>query len=370
MIIIDPISTLGRGLGALRGLFYQDEGGGTTAFMLVLAVPLLIILITALLRGRAFCAWCPVGVTLGLFSSAAPLGIKVSPKCVSCGQCEKKCPASCINASEKRIDSERCVLCLSCTAVCPNGSAVYGVLGKAAVFSEARRVFLKGAGKFSLACGAAYLISPLLKVPSQSVDEALANLPQGKTLPILPPGAKNLIHYNRHCIACHACVASCPANIITAKDDMHPRLDYNGAASAACQYSCTECGRVCPTGAIGKLRMEEKHRMRIALSTLYFDRCVVKTKSESCGACAEVCPTGALTMVAYSESGIPFLTRPIYDEKYCIGCGACLASCPADPRAFTIEAVPQQSLTVGSRPLEESGDELRVDMDISDDFPF
>jgi formate hydrogenlyase subunit 6/NADH:ubiquinone oxidoreductase subunit I len=142
-------------------------------------------------------------------------------------------------------------------------------------------------------------------------------------------------------------------------------MDYT---SAACQFNCVECGRVCPTGAITRLKVDEKHRTRVALSTLYFERCVVNTKHESCGACAEVCPTGALTMVGYSEPGIPFLTRPVYDERYCIGCGACLAACPAEPRAFTLAAVSEQSLTVGSRPLEEAGDELRVEN--TDDFPF
>ncbi|MHC6203257.1 4Fe-4S dicluster domain-containing protein [Breznakiellaceae bacterium SP9] len=365
MVIFDPISTFGRGMGALRNLLLS---GGATVFMLIIAAPLILILIAALLRGRAFCNWCPVGVTLGLFSSAAPLGMKVSPSCVSCGLCEAKCPAGCIDVSAKRIDSERCVLCFSCTAVCPTGSAAYSVRGKSAVSGEARRVFLKGAGKASLVCGAAYLLGPNLKLLPQPVDTALANLPEGETLPILPPGAKNLIHYTSRCIACHACVASCPAKIITAKDDPHPRLDYNGEATAACQFNCIECGRVCPTKAITPLSVDEKHRTRIALSTLYFERCVVNTKHESCGACAEVCPTGALTMVAYSEPGIPFLTRPIYDERYCIGCGACLAACPAEPRAFTLAAVPEQSLTIGSRPLEEAGDELRVES--TDDFPF
>ena len=231
---------------------------------------------------------------------------------------------------------------------------------------------MKGAGKISLLCGAAYLLGPSLKLfsrPSKAaVDIALAHLPEGETLPILPPGAKNLIHYTSRCIGCHACVASCPVGIITAKDDLHPRLDYNGAAAAFCQFNCVECGRVCPTGAITRLGADEKHRTRVALSTLYFERCVVKTKHESCGACAEVCPTGALTMVAYSEPGIAFLTRPVYDERYCIGCGACLAACPAEPRAFTLAAVPEQSLTVGSRPLEEAGDELQVES--TGDFPF
>ena len=363
MVIFDPVSTFGRGIGALRGLFSE---GDPAAFTLILAVPMAVILLAAFFCGRAFCAWCPVGVTLGLFSSAAPLGMKVSAGCVSCGRCERDCPTGCIDPKEKRIDRERCVLCFSCAAVCPTGSVAYGPRGLAAVSGEARRVFLKGAGKVSLACGAAYLLGPSLKLFPGSVESAeAAHLPAAAKLPILPPGAKNLRHYASRCIGCHACVASCPVGIIKAKNTPRPEMDYT---SAACQFNCVECGRVCPTGAITRLSLEEKHRTRLALSTLYFERCVVNTRHESCGACAEVCPTGALTMIPYSDPGIPFLTRPIYDEPYCIGCGACLAACPAEPRAFTLAAVQEQSLTAGSRPPEETGDELRVDM--TGDFPF
>ena len=359
VVIFDPISTFGRGMGALRGLLSE---GRAEAFALILAVPLVLILLAAFFRGRAFCAWCPVGVTLGLFSSAAPLGMRVSAGCLSCGLCEKKCPAGCIDSKAKRIDSERCVLCFYCVSVCPAGSAAYGPRGMAAVSGEARRIFLKGAGKVSLLCGAAYLLGPGIRLFPRP---AAAKLPSATALPVLPPGAKNLTYYASRCIGCQACVASCPVDIIKAKNATRPELDYT---SAACQFNCIECGRVCPTGAITSLSMDEKHRTRLALSTLYFERCVVNTRHESCGACAEVCPTGALTMIPYSEPGIPFLTRPVYDEQYCIGCGACLAACPAEPRAFTLAAVPEQSLTAGSRPPEESGDELRVD--ITDDFPF
>jgi ferredoxin len=352
MTALDPISNFGRGMGAFRAI----TGGAMVPFVLILALPLGLILAAAFFRGRAFCPWCPVGVTLGLLSSAAPFGMKMSSRCVSCGRCEKKCPAFCIDSRSKRIDGERCVLCLSCAAVCPSGSVGYGPRGKAS--GKSRRLFLKGAGRVSLFCGAAYLLSPSLKL------FAAPDRVRGKR-PILPPGALNGGRYRAHCIGCQACAAACPVGIIGTRDSPRPALDYT---SAGCQYNCVECGKVCPTGAIRPLGLEEKRRTRIALSTLYFERCVVNTRRESCGACAEVCPTGAITMISYGESGIPWLTRPLFDEPYCIGCGACFAACPAEPRAFSIDAAAEQSLTAGVRPSEEGGEGFQLEA--MEDFPF
>ncbi|MDR2159340.1 MAG: 4Fe-4S binding protein [Treponema sp.] len=354
MMALDPVSNFGRGMEALR----TAAGGNTAPLVLVFALPFVLILAAAFFRGRVFCGWCPVGLTLGLPSSAAPFGIKISSRCVSCGICEKKCPAACMDSRLKRIDSERCVLCFSCVSACPGGSVSYGLRGKAALSGESRRVFLKGAGRVSLFCGAAYLLGSSLKLP------AAAGAVDAK-LPVLPPGALNAGHYRARCIGCQACAAACPVGIVMARDSLRPALDYT---RAGCQYNCVECGKVCPTGAIRLLEVEEKRRTRIALSSLYFERCVVNTKRESCGACAEVCPTGAVTMIGYSESGISWLTRPVFDERYCIGCGACFAACPAGPRALGINAVPEQTLTVGVRPSEEGGEGFLIED--TDDFPF
>jgi polyferredoxin len=377
-MVFDPISNFGRLMGALRSLCGKDSG----VFPLLIAVPPVLILLAALFHGRAFCNWCPAGLTLGLLSRLSPFAVRISAQCVSCGICEKKCPARCIASKEKKIDAGRCVLCFSCAASCPQKSVGYGPRGLPAEVSpegramggtsisprrgpngtgESRRVFLKHAGRASLFCGAAYLLGPSLKL--------FAFSPAGKTsvavLRVLPPGAGSLRRYSARCIGCQACAASCPAGVIKTKDSPFVALYYT---ESGCQYNCVECGRVCPTGAIRRLDMEEKHRTRIARSTLYFERCVVNTRRESCGACAEVCPTGAVTMVPYTEPGIPYLTRPVFDEEYCIGCGACYAACPAEPRAFTISAAAEQTLIGGPRPGQESGDELRVPG--GEDFPF
>jgi ferredoxin len=73
-------------------------------------------------------------------------------------------------------------------------------------------------------------------------------------------------------------------------------------------------------------------------------------------------------MIGYGESGIPWLTRPVFDEQYCIGCGACFVACPAEPRALSIEAVGEQTLTAGVRPAGETDEGFVIED--TEDFPF
>ena len=341
MLGLDPLSAFGRGL---RGPF----AGTAAPRALVMALPLALIGVIAFFRGRAFCDWCPVGFSLGLFSALAPLGMKVSAACVSCGICEQKCPARCMNSREKRLDAGRCVLCFSCAAACPSNSVNYGRRGLKTALSESRRLFLKRSGAAALAGGAVYLAAS----PVKRLFHAAFPLSGGPGV-ILPPGAGNSGHYTARCIGCQACTAVCPVGVIKPKHSPQPVLDFS---EAACQFNCVECGKVCPTGAIRRLDVAEKQRTRIALSSLNFDYCVVKTKGESCGACAEVCPTHALSMEAYPDPGIPFLTRPVFDPRYCVGCGACLAACPAIPKALAISPVAEQTLTPGIRPVEDRED--------------
>jgi ferredoxin-type protein NapF len=371
MILADPISNFGRGMGAIYFTFVERK---IAPLAIALALPFALILIVSLLRGRRFCDWCPVGVTLGLLSSIAPLGMKVSEGCLSCGLCEKKCPAGCVNSREKKLDSERCLLCFSCAAVCPGGFVAYGASGAGKSEPRARRAFLKRAsGRAAVFLfGAAYLGGANLKfLTNGGGDDVSFGIgpeadPQNVKFPILPPGAKDARHYISRCVACQACAKACPVKILKPKDFPQPTMDYS---SDFCQYNCAECVKVCPTHALYLRDIDEKRRTRLALSNLTLSRCVVVTKSQACGACAEVCPTRSLRMVPYADAGLPGLTIPVFDEPYCIGCGACSVVCPAEPIAFNIDGVPRQTLTPGIRPTEDDDGDV-PQLPGLDDFPF
>jgi ferredoxin len=370
-LLMDPIANFGHGV---RGFFILVTEGmaavspliwGNLAFFAV-------ILSFAASRGRRFCDWCPVGTLLGLCARVAPFGMKLHQEaCVSCGSCERACPMNCIESKGKTLDRDRCVLCLSCAGSCSFGALDYGFVpwagrAQAPQKNKERRAFLLGMGNIFVYMGSlVYLIGPVLRNLKSRALDGLSGV-AGFIDRILPPGAMSLSHYSSRCIGCLACASACPVGVIRIDRNSRPQLDYT---YGYCQYNCTECGRVCPTGALLSLSREDKQRTRIALSNFTLSNCVVVTRRQSCGACAEVCPTHALRMVPLGD-GSP-LTIPRFDPDYCIGCGGCLNVCPAEPKAFMITGVSPQIQTPGMRPSEPSDeDEPSLPTAIGDDFPF
>ncbi|MDR3332882.1 MAG: 4Fe-4S dicluster domain-containing protein [Synergistaceae bacterium] len=361
VIILDPISNFGRGITSLLSIWRGDVRGITIGFLVMFAA----ILVLSAARGRRFCDWCPVGTVLGLASRLAPLGMKIGEGCVSCGICEGACPMNCIDAGARKLERDRCVLCVACASSCPGSFISCGAADAAGSLARAgRRGFLKGAVPYVM--GLAYLLGRNLRNLSADPSDFSRAMERSEGIEgaIMPPGAGDVVNYSSHCVGCQACVAACPVKVIKAIASAKPELSY---ADGYCQYSCVECGKVCPSGAIRHLSVAEKRMTRVALSRLDLSKCVVVTKSQACGACAEVCPTRALRMEPYG--GRPGLTIPVFEEEYCIGCGACLYACPAQPKAFTIEGAAAQTLTPGMRPTLEEDEGLPALPD-TDDFPF
>ena len=152
-----------------------------------------------------------------------------------------------------------------------------------------------------------------------------------------------------HCVGCQLCVAKCPAHILKPGGFengllgfMQPIVEYS-EKRGFCNFDCTICGDVCPTGAILPLTVEKKHVTQMGHVVFIKENCIVYAKNEHCGACSEHCPTQAVQMVPYGdpEKG---LTIPETHEELCVGCGGCEHICPARPyRAIYIEGHPIQT---------------------------
>jgi len=103
-----------------------------------------------------------------------------------------------------------------------------------------------------------------------------------------------------------------------------------------CNYDCTICLDVCPSGALLPLTVAQKHQNQMGQVKFIIENCIVFTDGTSCGACSEHCPTQAVSMVAYKGD----LTIPQTDVNICVGCGGCEYVCPATPnKAIYVEGI-------------------------------
>lgn len=298
--------------------------------------------------GRIFCnTICPTGAILRLVSKFSFFNLHLNEqRCTSCGLCEKNCKSHCIEVESKTLDFSRCVVCLNCISVC-NFSAIelngrsYN-LKTGLDFSQNRRALLASA----------------LSVTAASTLPAVFPLkPPGRDR-ILPPGAGSIKSFSNRCISCHLCLTACPSSvIITSKSGifsgslMQPQLNFD---LGMCEQTCNTCSKICPTGALQPVTLEEKKTLKIAEVNYMKELCVVKTDLKDCGACAEHCPTKAVKMVPYDEK----LMIPEVDPKICVGCGSCEHICPVRPiKAIVVKPISEQKhiKLPEPQPIKDSG---------------
>jgi len=111
-----------------------------------------------------------------------------------------------------------------------------------------------------------------------------------------------------------------------------------------CEPKCVLCSRVCPTGAIAEISLQDKawniettgKNNRIRLGTAFIDRsrCLPWSAAEECGICEKACPESihAVSMVQVdtvdSKGVAKTIKQPHIDPSLCVGCGACEYACP------------------------------------------
>ncbi len=304
----------------------------------------LIVIVLAWRLGRIFCnTLCPVGAILSIASRFSLFKLVINDgACTSCNRCVRDCKASCIDTKSKEIDFSRCVACYNCIGSCKEGGIGYKLSWLAKpkekeeiIVDESRRNF------FVTAIGiasASYLLKPLKTLAQNCISEN--SQPEGSSragkrknsrkAPITPPGSSNFSDFTKACTACHLCVSTCPTHVLQPSVTeygfwgiMQPHMNFR---TGFCNYECTRCGEVCPTGAIRPLELETKKRTQLGIARFHRGNCIVQVDGTECGACSEHCPTKAVHMVL--QRGLYF---PEVRDELCIGCGACEYACPTAP---------------------------------------
>ncbi|MCU0412055.1 MAG: 4Fe-4S binding protein [Bacteroidetes bacterium] len=379
--LLEPFSTYGRVVSTVGGPMAVALNNAAAFLLNRLGLPLLVhlpwrvadlvaITIPALVivaigamafwRGRLFCnTLCPAGALLGILSRVSIFRITVDhERCNECGHCERVCKAECIHSGSKTVDFAACVGCFNCIDACPT----VGLSFEPIWHRDARTQTNDGRRSVLMT-----LIAPVtgrLAADSTIAPRALT-YDESRRLAVAPPGAASTERFTGLCTACHLCVSACPTQVLYPsvleyglEGLFQPRMNYT---ASYCNFDCTVCGDVCPTGALQALPQAEKKLTQLGKAFFVREDCIVVTKKTDCGACSEHCPTKAVKMVPEGKVLLPVVT-----DTLCIGCGACEHACPTKPRKaiYVIpSAVHGKAQKPDTTPVQEGKQEL-------EEFPF
>jgi MauM/NapG family ferredoxin protein len=301
-----------------------------------IGIVFLVILLLNRIRPRFWCRiLCPLGALLALCSRFSILGLeKDGEKCTDCELCTKSCQGAASPKPGQDWENTECLMCFNCFGSCPVSALSF---------------------RFRWS-------SPRLnKGPDMGRRAVLAGLLGGISLPFLgrldgrvhkvadprlirPPGALPERNFLTLCQRCGLCMKACPTNVI------NPTLSEAGMAGfwtphltmtqGYCEYTCTLCGDVCPTGAIRRFSVTEKIETPIVIGSAYIDRgrCLPWSGNGPCIVCEEHCPTSPKAIVFHKEMVTgpdgkqQMVQLPNVDLKKCVGCGICEFKCPVKGR--------------------------------------
>ncbi len=339
--------------GALRDAFFAPRAPRFEQGAL-LATVLLALLALSWVRRRFWCrVLCPLGGLLGAVAQAGSLALKQQESvCTGCAVCTFHCQGAADPNMTNGWRPSECFVCGNCTASCrqkgvglsfgftvPRIARRWGRSRRAsttrpseahasAPLSPGRRRVLLAFG-LGLVSGPIGRISPARAVPPDTL--------------IRPPGAGTEEEFLDRCVRCGECMKVCPGN------GLHPAALEAGPAGlwtpvlrarhGYCEYHCTLCGQVCPTGAILRLQAGEKETTVIGLAYVDPGRCLPYAYATPCIVCEEHCPTSPKAIVLEDvearglDGSTRHLRRPLIDPHRCVGCGICEFRCPVDGAA-------------------------------------
>ncbi len=268
---------------------------------------------------------CPLGALFGLCSRSAILQRTPQTLCADCKVCDSLCRSGAVRSSG-HLRGE-CLLCMDCTGFCPDERVSFGLQAGSENYVG---VDLQRRGVLT-AVASGVILAPVVRIGPVTHEQ--------NPYLIRPPGAVTEAEFLQRCVRCAECMKVCigrtlqpalfeagPVGLWTPL--VVPRIGY-------CEYNCTLCGQVCPTGAIAPLDLPAKKKNVIGLAVIKKDRCLPFAKGVECLVCEEHCPTGEKAIVMEEneilvEGEMRRLKFPRIIDKRCIGCGICETKCPVE----------------------------------------
>lgn len=299
-----------------------------------------LVFMLSLLGPRFWCrCLCPTGALFSTLNLLRLTDRRVKPSCTKCGRCIDACPFDAIKADFTTRPAD-CTFCQTCGGACPVGAIEFGPRRAVALLpvpgapaapavSLSRRAVLAGgigAGGAAMGCLAGL---------------AARSAPAG-AVPVRAPGAVPEADFLRLCVRCGLCIKACPYNVLQPMGLAHG-LDamwtpHVVADWAGCHQTCTNCGQVCPTGAIRALPLDEKRVARMGLAVVNEKTCLPHAGRDECELCEKECTAAGYNAIMFNRVGVETdeLGMPIEGTGYraplvladkCVGCGLCQTRC-------------------------------------------
>ncbi len=283
----------------------------------------LVILTLNFVDSRFWCKFlCPLGALLGLLSRFSFLRRETAEGCTECGKCSGFCQGGTLPPAA----GGECLQCFNCDDLCPPKISRAGFGTGRIILPDLKR------RRLIISAVAGAIAVPFLKIsPFSKPDHSESSL-------IRPPGALPEDEFLARCIRCGECLKVCITN------GLQPALGEGGIeglwtpilvpAAGYCELRCTLCGQVCPTGAIQKLKPDDKPLVKIGLAMIDRSRCLPYAHSTRCIVCEEVCPLPKKAIwfekarVKNRGGKLIEVKQPNVDLELCNGCGICEAKCP------------------------------------------
>lgn len=343
---------------------------------------------------RFWCRYlCPLGGFLALLARWSVIKRKVSHLCSGCGICQKSCPMGAIPVNCRQTIPGECILCRNCSVHCPERAVSFLPASKSTVAvqkpysasldSEEDAFnhipsYLENKNRHEVAVNSP-IQNPEAKDTPPKIQLSrrlfLSSVAGGMGAALLlrqdveskvlkgnlirPPGAIPEREYLSRCVRCGECLKVCLTNTLQPsfleagiEGMWTPRLEMR---LAPCEQRCNLCGRVCPTGAIRPLELEERRHARIGTAVLRRDRCLVWEQDKLCLICDEICPYDAIEF-----RWVEKLKRPFVTESRCNGCGQCEYKCPVEGESAII-VVPMAEMRLKKGSYVEEAKRLKYE---------